>query len=519
MQSRYPYITIAYGTIISYCRFWSYDGATLLYSAECLDGADAVYVGSTPTRAQTAQYTYSFTGWATSAGGSADANALKAVTADRNVYAAFSQTLRYYTVYFYNGSTLLQTVNNVPYGGSATYTGSTPTYNGSGDAADYEFTGWNPSGKGITGNTSCYAQFKYTGYLYTQLIDGSITEYADEELTTVLQYAFYKCTSLTKVELPAVANVADYAFSGCTYLERVDLATATNIGNYVFQNCYALAALILRFDGVCTSSSSTLPSGFGGYVYVPAARIDAYKADSVWSAYTNQLRAIEDYPEVWPKFAWETVDYHIQQGDYATFYSVGDLIPLDMGTEGQINMQIAAFDADDLSGGGKAHISFISKELLATVKCFNPALVTNDDGTYQEGTGAIGGWASSELRTYMSGTILPMIPDEVRSMIKTVVKSQPYYTTAGVEDAQETDDGVWIPSVFETHTTNSPYYPLFKNENARPIKYIAGASSASKWWLRTAYSSTSCYYVGKSGYTGPAQSAYSTAYIALGFCV
>ena len=521
MQSRYPYITIEYQHIASYCNFYSYDGSTLLYSAECLDGADAVYVGSTPTRAQTAQYTYSFSGWATSAGGNADANALANVTADRDVYAAFTSSLRYYTVYFYNGSTLLQTVSNVPYGGSATYTGSTPTYNGSGDAADYEFTGWNPSGKGITGNTSCYAQWKYTGYLYTQLIDGSITEYADEELTTVLQYAFYKCTSLTKVELPAVANVADYAFSGCTYLERVDLATATNIGNYVFQNCYALAALILRFDGVCTSSSSTLPSGFGGYVYVPAARIDAYKADSVWSAYTNQLRAIEDYPEVWAKNSWEMVNYRIQQGDYATFYSVGDLIPLDMGTEGQINMQIAGFDLDDLADGtGKAHISFISKELLNTSKRFNPDLVTNDDGTYQEGTGAIGGWASSELRTYMSGTILPMIPDEVRTMIKTVVKSQPYYTTAGVQDAQETDDGVWIPSEAEVAGASSLYYSLFKNTSANRIKYKADSSSASSWWLRTvgSYSNKQINAVKNNGATAD-YTIGNNCGIALGFCV
>lgn len=54
--------------------------------------------------------------------------------------------------------TLLQTVQNVPYGGSATYTGNTPV-SSEGSAEDYPFEGWQPTGKNITGDTSCYAQF------------------------------------------------------------------------------------------------------------------------------------------------------------------------------------------------------------------------------------------------------------------------------------------------------------------------------------------------------------------------
>ena len=67
-------------------------------------------------------------------------------------------TIRKYTVYFYNGSTVLQTVSNVPYGGSATYTGTTPV-SPDGSADDYPFEGWNPEPKNITGNTYCYAKF------------------------------------------------------------------------------------------------------------------------------------------------------------------------------------------------------------------------------------------------------------------------------------------------------------------------------------------------------------------------
>ena len=156
IHSRYPDLTVVYQHITSQLKF--YNGATLLQTVDVVDGGDGAYTGSTPTKASTAQYSYTFAGWALTDGGPVDANATKAVTADRNVYAAFTVTVRTYTVRFYNGSTLLQTSPNIPYGGSASYTGTTPTKEG-----DYEFTGWSPSPSNITGNTDCYAQFKYTG--------------------------------------------------------------------------------------------------------------------------------------------------------------------------------------------------------------------------------------------------------------------------------------------------------------------------------------------------------------------
>ena len=51
-------------------------------------------------------------------------------------------------------------------------------------------------------------------------------------------------------------------------------------------------------------------------------------------------------------------------------------------------MQIAGFDVDDLADGtGKAPITWVGKELLATTHRWNPELITNVDGKYQEGTG------------------------------------------------------------------------------------------------------------------------------------
>lgn len=158
IQSKYPDIKIAYQHITSFLYFYNDAGTTLLYTQSITDGADGAYSGSTPSKSSTAQYTYSFSGWSRKPGGNADSTALKAVVADRNVYAAFTATIRRYTVYFYNGSTLLQKVENVAYGSSATYTGNTPV-SSEGSAEDYPFEGFVPDGKYITDDTRCYAQF------------------------------------------------------------------------------------------------------------------------------------------------------------------------------------------------------------------------------------------------------------------------------------------------------------------------------------------------------------------------
>lgn len=516
-------------TPICRVRYYTHDGATLLYTDKLIgSGNNSTYGGTAPTRAQTAQYTYSFAGWSRTLGGSADANALNNVTADRDLYAAYTSTVRYYTVYFYNGSTLLQTVSNVPYGGSASYTGSTPTKTGVDKPEDYEFTGFSPTGKSITGNTSCYAQFRYTGYVYTQLLDGSITEYADDELTEVGEYAFYKCDNLKSVEFGAVEILETHAFANCSALKTADFAALTSIaGQHAFMNCYEKSSLILRTsDQVCSLAyANNIQNGAisnnRGYIYVPAALIEDYKAAPNWSGDADQFRAIEDYPEVWAKNSWESVAYHVEQGDYATYYAIGDLIPLDMGSEGKINMQIAAFDADDLAdGSGKAHISFVAKELLATRHRMNPALVTNDDGSYQEGTGTIGGWGSSEMRTYLNDTIKPLISADVQAMIKTVAKTQLSYNTSGANETQVSQDDVWIPSSSEIAGGTSLYDPLFKDTSANRIKYLAGTSSASNWWTRGSYANTTQYrYVSSSGSIGARDNATTTLGVCLGFCV
>ena len=304
MQERYPNIKIQYNHFTAQVNFYDDSGSTLLKTVTVYDGGDTTYGSSNPTKASTAQYSYSFTGWSLTAGGSANANALKAVVSDRNVYAAFTSTVRKYTVRFYNGTTLAQTVSEVPYGSNASYTGDTPAKTDVEKPEDYEFTGWNPSPNGITGNTDCYAQYRFIGYISVGIVERSISgDYSNDRVTTVGAYAFQNCSGLTSVSFPNVTSIGDYAFNAAHKLAKADLPKVTSIGQHSFSAANALEALILRnAEKVCSLGSDAVSytkiSSGSGYIYVPAALVDSYKAAANWQNYADQIRAIEDYPEI-----------------------------------------------------------------------------------------------------------------------------------------------------------------------------------------------------------------------------
>lgn len=142
---------------------------------------------------------------------------------------------------------------------------------------------------------------------------------------TILTYGFYQCMGLTSVNLPKVTSLATYAFSQCFGLKSVNMPLASSIPSSCFYNCNkmtkadfgaagsidgsafgrcsSLTALILRSETLATLAatsaftSSAIANGTG-YIYVPSALVDSYKAATNWSTYASQIRAIEDYPDI-----------------------------------------------------------------------------------------------------------------------------------------------------------------------------------------------------------------------------
>jgi hypothetical protein len=137
------------------------------------------------------------------------------------------------------------------------------------------------------------------------IIDRSIIECKDNNITKVGDFAFFNCTNLTSVNFPVVTTIAAAAFQNCTNLTSIDFPVVTNLPNNSLISCSKLTALILRSNSLCSLASTYVlkdtPIASGtGYIYVPRALLsddDAtkdYRRATNWSTFTC-FRALEDY--------------------------------------------------------------------------------------------------------------------------------------------------------------------------------------------------------------------------------
>ena len=124
----------------------------------------------------------------------------------------------------------------------------------------------------------------------------------------------------------------------------------------------------------------------------------------------KEVREIDD--------SWEEILASINNGSYRRKYSIGNFKPLDLGSEGMVEMQIAGFDAEELSdGSGWAAITWISRSVLKEKHRMN--LLYKEGKT---GTGGLGGWKNSKMREYLNTEILSLLSPVIQKNLKQVVK-------------------------------------------------------------------------------------------------
>lgn len=110
-----------------------------------------------------------------------------------------------------------------------------------------------------------------------------------------------------------------------------------------------------------------------------------------------------------------------------------------------------------------------------------------------------GGWAQSDIRTYLNGTFKDGLEDDIRNNLKEIE----FKSSAGGQSTAitTTTDKIWLPREYEifgttTYAANTEaqycrQYPIFATQNQR-IRTNNGV--ASNWWEASAYVSNSTYF-------------------------
>ena len=176
----------------------------------------------------------------------------------------------------------------------------------------------------------------------------TMTEYISDEVTNVVSYGFSYQTNLQSVVLPKCTKLNAGSFYGCKNLHNLYLPMLASIENNCFRNCSALTEFITggnfnsrldtsTFEGcaglvkadfqhisklgianyalACANLTTLIirntdfvptkgNNAFGtattkmntgeGKIYVPESMVSAYKADSNWSKYADQIYSIEE---------------------------------------------------------------------------------------------------------------------------------------------------------------------------------------------------------------------------------
>lgn len=271
------------------------------------------------------------------------------------------------------------------------------------------------------------------------------------------------------------------------------------------------------FPQSVVSSYSIHPNSDGAQAYADCVNAEIERIEKKVSETHVQDGTIID--------SWEEIIASCNDGTYKSKYHIGDSKALDLGSEGVVDMQIAAFDADELANGsGTAAITWISKQLLNTEHRMNPFTDFNDSThTATLGTGGIGGWKESEMRSWLNSSVKPLIPFTVRSSIKQVKKySTSMDTSYNKIENELTYDDVWIPSEREvygrTAESGPTYDGLFTSYYDRTKKHIDEANN-SWWWLRSVAGNLGFCGVAANSVDYVSTGAHYVHSVALGFCL
>ncbi len=186
---------------------------------------DKIVAPADPSKAATAEYTYTFAGWD---------KTVDTVEGNTTFTAKYTATKNKYTVTFLNWDGSILEEKQVEYGVIPTYTKATPTKQGN-EVYKYTFTGWNKEPVAVTGTATYTAQFKqdYVDYTVTFVLGNG-----EENVVKTYHYGdtvdvpanpskaadktyTYKFSNWDKAVVPVAGDVTYTAQYDATYIDYV----------------------------------------------------------------------------------------------------------------------------------------------------------------------------------------------------------------------------------------------------------------------------------------------------------
>lgn len=207
---------------------------------------------------------------------------------------------------------------------------------------------------------------------------------------------------------------------------------------------------------------------------------------------------------------WAQIAEASAKGIAPYYWSVGDKIPVVINGTTQ-NAVILGFNHDTKTDGSKAGITFGLDGALAPSRAMHSEKLNTMS------------FSGSDMYTWLTGTILPTMPSDLQSVIKTVNK----HTTPGNGLRSTRIDAMKLFLFAEAEVFSNPafghfgegeQYSYFTKTKARSC--ISGSTWAA-WWTRSpaVTNNTSFVVVNCYGDATSCNYATATAYARFGFCV
>lgn len=268
----------------------------------------------------------------------------------------------------------------------------------------------------------------------------------------------------------------------------------------------------------------------------PTKKQVEFPQDYKFLGWTPELKVVEGDADYVANFSesdhilddWATVQANIENGTYKEKYPLGILQRVTLnhlnGEQENIEVELVGYDHDDLTGGGKAALTFICKGVLDDTHIMNNQDRLNRDS-----------WIGCDMRKYLADDILPALPEDLQSIITSVNKiTGPGNGSADASKAITSEDKLWIPSlieliqgysgqeIYQVEGNTYDYFKLAdqKEASTRRIKYNKHGSS-QRYWLRTPvlYGANEFWLISTLGEGISIYASYAKYGVVFGFCI